>query len=255
MARTQPAVALSRVLKPHEDAIGQAMYAQYTTGEGFDLVERDDGFIAPAGPASYIAPHRRWPECERRAIKHARGRVLDIGVGAGRHAIYLQERGHDVLGTDVSLLALKVARARGLRRTRAMAITQITRKLGVFDTILMFGNNFGLMTDATRCRWLLRRFKGMMPPQGRIIASTTDVYGTDDNAHLAYHRRNRGRGRMGGQIRMRIRHRHFCTPWFDYLMVSLKEMTQLVDGTGWRIARHYEGPGPLYAVVLERTDA
>jgi len=230
------------------------MYAQYTTGVGFDLVERDDGFIAPGSPSSsaYVDPHRAWPECERHAIKHARGRVLDIGVGAGRHAIYLQERGHDVLGTDVSPLALKVARERGLRKTRAMPITKISRALGVFDTILMLGNNFGLMTDVTRCRWLLHRFKSMMPRDGRIIASTTDVYATDDKAHLVYHRMNRKRGRMSGQIRMRIRYRQYCTPWFDYLMVSLKEMEQLIEGTGWRIAYHYEGPGAFYAVVLER---
>lgn len=231
------------------------MYAQFTNGEGFDLVERDDGFIAPAGPGSYVNPYRAWPECERRAIKHARGRVLDIGVGAGRHAIYLQERGHDVLGTDASPLALKVARQRGLRKTRAMPITKISSVLGVFDTILMLGNNFGLMTDPTRCRWLLRRFKNMMPADGRIIASTTNVYATNDKTHLDYQRANRRRGRMSGQIRMRIRHGQYCTPWFDYLMVSLKEMEQLIEGTGWRIAHHYQGPGSFYAVVLQRTDA
>ena len=60
---------------------------------------------------------------------------------------------------------------------------------------------------------------------------------------------------MSGQIRMRIRHRQFATPYFDYLMVSLKELAQIVDGTGWQITRRFEGAGPLYAVVLERQDA
>ncbi len=197
----------------------------------------------------------RNPCCEKRAIRYARGRVLDIGVGAGRHALYLQERGHDVLGTDVSPLALQVAKLRGLRKTRLLPITQVSRKLGVFDTILMLGNNFGLMASEKRARWLLRRFKSITPPDGRIIASSLDIYQTNDKAHRAYQRANRRRGRMGGQIRMRIRTRQYATPYFDYLMVSLKEMQMIVAGTGWAIARHYEGPGPLYAVVIERDDA
>ena len=244
-------------LKPHQDAIGQAMYDQWEHGNSYELVElveRDDGFISHgAGPGKYFAPYRDWAACEKRVIRHAQGRVIDIGCGAGRHAVYLQERGHDVLGIDVSPLALKVARLRGLRKTRALAVTQATRRLGIFDTILMLGNNFGLMGNRTRARWLLRRFKSITPPEGRIIASTNDLYQTDAKEHLAYQRNNRRRGRMSGQIRCRIRHRQYATPYFDFLMVSLKEMNGIVEGTGWAITRHYEGPGSLYAVVLEKS--
>lgn len=232
------------------------MYDQWQDGDTYELVEREDGFIAHgAGPNSYLAPYRDWASCEKQAIKYARGRVLDIGVGAGRHAIYLQQRGHDVLGTDISPMALKVARERGLRTTRLVPITKIDKRLGMFDTILMLGNNFGLMTDATRCRWLLRRLKSFTSPDARIITSSNDIYQTDAKEHLAYQRSNRRRGRMSGQIRMRIRHRHYCTPWFDYLMVSPDEMEQLVDGTGWTITHIYRGPAALYAAVLERDNS
>ncbi len=239
-------------LHPQQDAIGQFMQDYWQHGDALELVERDDGFIAAGDAAAYFASYRNWAACEKRAIKHARGRVLDIGCGVGRHAIYLQSRGHDVLGIDVSPLALKVARLRGLRKTRVLPITKVSRSLGLFDTVLLLGNNFGLLANKRRARWLLRRFKAIMPPDGRIIASSHDIYQTDAKEHVAYQRRNRRRGRMGGQIRMRIRHRRYATPYFDYLMVSLKEMEQIVAGTGWSIARNFEGPGPLYAVVLER---
>ena len=241
-------------LRPHQDAIGQFMQDYWQHGESLELVERDDGFIAASDAAAYFASYRNWPDWEKRAIRLARGRVLDIGCGVGRHAIYLQERGHEVLGIDVSPLALKVARLRGLRKTRVLPITKVTRRLGIFDTILLLGNNFGLVENPTRARWLLRRFRSITPPDGRIIASSNDVYETDAKEHIAYQRRNRRRGRMSGQIRMRIRHRRYATPYFDDLMVSLKEMEGIVAGTGWAIAHHYEGPGPLYAAVLERED-
>ena len=243
-------------LRPDQDALGQALYAPHGGGHVYELVERDDGYLdLSGGPDAYTAPYRDWADCEKRAIKHARGRVLDIGCGAGRHAIYLQERGLDVLGIDVSPLALKVAKRRGLRKTRLLPITKVSRRLGTFDTILLLGNNFGLLANRARARWLLRRFKAVMPPDGRIIASSLDIYQSGDKVHRAYHRANRRRGRMGGQIRMRLRYREYATPYFDYLMVSLKEMERIVAGTGWAITRHYEAAGPLYAAVLERDDA
>jgi hypothetical protein len=79
-----------------------------------------------------------------------------------------------------------------------------------------------------------------------------DPYRTDNPAHLAYHRRNRRRGRLGGQIHMRLRFKGLCTPWFDYLFVSRKELAQLLRGSGWRLVKTIDGPGPGYFVVLEK---
>jgi hypothetical protein len=55
--------------------------------------------------------------------------------------------------------------------------------------------------------------------------------------HLDYQKFNRQRGRMSGQLRIRIRHRKFIGDWFDYLMVSKEEMKKILEGTGWRIRR------------------
>ena len=39
---------------------------------------------------------------------------------------------------------------------------------------------------------------------------------------------------MGGQVRIRIRYKDYATPWFDYLLVSKKELAEILDGTGWQ---------------------
>ncbi len=118
---------------------------------------------------------------------------------------------------------------------------------------MLLGNNFGLLGGERRARWLLRRFKHMMPEDGRIIASTNDVYQTDAREHTSYHRRNHRRGRLDGQLRIRIRHRQYTTPYFDYLMVSQSEMEKIVAGTGWTITHKFDSPdAPQYSVVLER---
>lgn len=185
-------------------------------------------------------------------MEYVRGRVLDVGCGAGRHALYLQERGFEVLGIDVSPLAIQVCQARGLRQTQVMSITQLSRRLGRFDTLLMLGNNFALVGNPKRARWLLRRFYHMTPPDGRIIAGTRDPYQTDLPEHLAYHQRNREQGRMSGAARIRVRYKRFVSPWIDFLMLSKDELQTLLGGTGWQAREFLDGPQGIYVAILEK---
>jgi len=69
---------------------------------------------------------------------------------------------------------------------------------------------------------------------------------------MQYHLRNRKLGRMPGQVRMRLRYRTFVTPWFDYLLVSKNQMRKILKGTGWKINRFIDSPGPAYAAIIEK---
>jgi SAM-dependent methyltransferase len=236
-----------------EDAFGQEMMA-YLRGEAVhEIVEREDGYINAAahGPAMYFAPYESWISPEKEAIGHARGRTLDVGCGAGRVCLYLQEKGQEVLGIDNSPGALEVCRQRGVKETRLLSITKISRRLGIFETIVMFGNNFGLLGSPMRAKYLLKRLHRMTSPAGRILAVSNDIYQTKDPDHLAYHEYNRRRGRMAGQIRIRIRFKHSTSAWFDYLLVSPEEMAEILEGTGWRIQQVISAEGtPVYAAVV-----
>lgn len=244
-------------LTESQDAFGMAVWDQYHGRPAFEIIERSDGSIRPSGgPSEYLAEFSKWQDHEKKAIKLARGRVLDIGCNAGRHALYLQENGHDVLGVDNSPLALETAILRGLRQTRLLSITELSGRLGRFDTILMLGNNFGLFENRTRARWLLRRFKGFTSPGARIIAESLDIHKAVDPDDLAYLARNRRKGRMSGQVRARCRYKTLATPWFDYLMVSKIEMEEIVSGTGWKVRRYFdsETSRPTYIAIVERAD-
>ena len=240
-------------MKKREDAYGREVYDYFKRGTGCEIVERDDGLISMStGPAAYFTEYRDWGAHLKKAIAFARGRVLDVGCGAGRHSLYLQRKGHDVLGIDTSPLAARVARLRGVKRVRVMPVTKVTSRLGSFDTIVMFGNNFGLFESRKRAGWLLRRFRSITGEDARLIVETVDPYRTTDRHHLDYHKFNRRRGRMSGQTRLRVRYLTYATPWFDYLLVSPDEMKELVEGTGWRVAKVFRSKGPAYSVIIER---
>src|SRR5262245_290281 len=57
---------------------------------GFEVVERDDGFIFAGDPSYYLAPFRRWWPQERRGDA-LRPRSLDVGCEAGRVTLHLQD--------------------------------------------------------------------------------------------------------------------------------------------------------------------
>ncbi len=240
-------------MKKHQDAYGRELWDHYKGKGGYEIVERDDGYVdISSGPTAYFLPPKEWGPHIRKAIAHARGRVLDVGCGAGRHSLYLQKKRHDVLGIDTSPLAVKVSRARGVKKVKLLPVTKVSARLGTFDTIVMFGNNFGLFESKKRAKWLLGRFRSITSDSARIIVESADPYDTTNPCHLSYHRLNRRRGRMPGQLKIRVRYQTYITPWFDYLLVSPREMERLLKGTGWRVAKTFRSKGSAYAAVIER---
>jgi SAM-dependent methyltransferase len=245
-------------LTKNADAYGAELWDYYTTKkDNREIVERDDNFIdgdrKGYGGSVYFAEYKDWSAIAKKVIAYARGRVLDVGCGAGKHALYLQKKGVDVTGIDVSPLAVKICRLRGLRKTQVLSFEQIAKfPVNSFDTVIMMGNNFGLFGSFRKAKILLRKLFRIMSPDGLIIAVTTDPYQTKNPTHQRYQRLNRSRGRMPGQLMIRIRHGTVIGPWFDYLLVSKEEVKQIIKGTEWRIKKFIDSKGPTYAMILEK---
>jgi len=244
-----------KTLKPEEDAFGQMIWAYYKGREVFEIVERDDGYIdvgSKYGPKMYFSEYEDWSLVEQKAMESVKGRVLDVGCGAGRHSLYLQKKGFDVLGIDNSPLAIKVCELRGLKKAKTMSIEDVNFKPNSFDTIIMMGNNFGLFGSFKKARKLLKKFHEMTSENALIIADTRDPYKTDNPDHFEYHRFNKEKGRMGGQVRIRIRFRKHVGRWFDYLMVSKKEMEEILKGAGWKVKEFIDSEDAEYIAIIEK---
>jgi SAM-dependent methyltransferase len=239
------------------DAYGHEVWDYYTKHQGQETIEREDGFIDPSEslPQGYFAQLKGWDLVERKGIAFVKGRVLDVGCGPGRVALYLQRyRKLKVLGLDNSPLALKVAKARGVKETRLLAFEDVDFDLGSFDTVVMYGNNFGLFGSRAKAKRLLRKLYRMTTSAAIIVCSNVNPYKTDNPDHLRYQQINRARGRMAGQVKIRVRYRTWVGKWFDYLLVSPEEMKEIAVGAGWRVDRLIEtGKGPLYVGVLRKS--
>ncbi len=235
------------------DVFGRALVDWAHGGTTPEILERDDGFTQEgAGPDVYLAAFRRWPAAERRALRHVRGRVLDVGCGAGRVAVELQRRGFDVVGLEASPLAASAARLCGVRAVWSSPLEDLGEAARDFDTFVLFGNNFGILETPERARRVLTRLARDTAPGARILAESTSPYfGGAPALDRTYYRRNRERGVAPGQVRVRYRYGDLIGPWFRWLYVSPREMRAILRGTGWRQERVVgSGPGEPYVAVL-----
>ncbi len=241
------------MLNDRQDALGHC-FKDFLEGKADTyFLEMDNGRIDMYSIKGFFNTYKHWLSVERKAMRYVRGSVLDIGCGVGRHALYLQEKGHDVVGIDQSPLAIQVCKDRGVKDARLLATTQIDSSLGMFDTFIMFGGNFGLVGSIEGAKRLLKRLSRVACDHARILAHTRDPYHPPHDPYwLEYHERNLQKGRMAGQNRMRVRYLGFTSPWFDWLLVSRDEMENIFQGTGWIVKRYIGTDTPTYVAVIEK---
>jgi SAM-dependent methyltransferase len=226
-------------MKSEKDAYGQEILASLRGENAYEIVEREDGYfdVSP-GTDNYFAKFNDWPKPQQEAIGLVKDKVLDIGAGAGRIALYLQKKGFEAVSIDNSPLAIKACKELGVKDVRVLGIENV-EKLSpeVFDTVLLLGNNFGLLSNPKKAKTILKKLYKITSKKAIIVAESKDPYRTKESVYLQYQQWNRERGKMSGQLKIRIRFKKFITDWFEYLIVSEEEMEAIFRGTGWEFRR------------------
>jgi len=236
-----------------EDVFGEALLAYFKGEPSTHQTERDDGYINEVDATMYFQGYDEWPEHEREAMLEAKGRVLDLGLGAGRHCLWLQEREYEVVGIDLSPLAVEVSRMRGVRDCRVMDMRSLDFPEGSFDTVLMMGANLGIAGDIPKIQGVLADIDRVTAPEAIIIGSTRDPLRTEEPAHLAYHEMNRQRGKPPGFVKIRINFRGQSSDWFDFLMMGEELLAEVLEPTNWKISRVYRsGNGEYFAILTKK---
>jgi len=226
---TKTVIALSR------DAFGAALL-DYLEGEQVpDLVlEVQGGQPGPAmHPEWFFRDFERWEWWDRELLPLIeRGPVLDLGAGAGRASLYLQERGLRVAAVDASPGAVEVCRRRGVADVRLGDVNAPPADLPWAGVLLLCGN-LGLGGSWQGSRRLLARLAELVTPGAVLVGDSV----TPDGAP---------------EVALRIRYRNLVTAWWRQYNIPAAQMAALVDGTGWKIDRHLED-GEDHAVLLRRT--
>ena len=241
------------MLKDSEDAYGHEIFDYFSFKRGYEIIEREDGYFYPSTDSSkYFLMYNQWPRLHKEAMNNVNGRVLDIGCGAGKFSLYLLEKGHAVVSTDPSPIAVKVCKLIGLKNIHTLEIDEIDQKLGTFDTILLLGDNFGYVENSNNIKKYFKTFYSMTSETGRLIIESKDPYKTSEPEHLEYQETNRKKNRMPGQERICRHYKKYTSPWYDHLLLASKELEKLLENTSWQINTTITDENESYICILDK---
>ena len=178
---------------PQKDLFGKALLDYHNGNYSEDLVTSTHISDEDELPLPYLfRSFAEMPALEQKALSLCRGKVLDVGCGAGVHSLYLQKQHLDIKGIDVSEGALTVAKERGVKNVEQLNILDESE---MFDTILLLMNGTGIFQTLSETPRYLQHLKSLLRSNGQILIDSSDIkymYQDDDgglwvDANANYH--------------------------------------------------------------------
>ncbi len=242
---------MQQLIEP--DPFADALEQYWETGKAKLELLREDGYHNVEDVGGYFTTFQNFWRIEKPALKFAHGRVLDVGCGAGRIALYLQRKGLRVTALDNSPRIAALASARGVRDVRvASACERLPFTRGEFETVILYGNNLGMCGSRAGLVNMLRELSRVTNKHARILA-TTRAPGTFNPKHRAYWEQRLRRGQEFGAIRLTLKF-GASEKEIDWFWIAPSALFELAWHCRWRVAEIF-GDGRAdegYAVVMEK---
>jgi SAM-dependent methyltransferase len=157
-----------------KDLFGKAILDYQTHNSPEDLITETSISEADEMSVAYLfRSFAEMPQLEQKALQLAKGKVLDVGCGAGSHALYLQEKGFDVTAIDISANAIKACELRGMKKAKVQDIMQLEGDQ--YDTILLLMNGAGMCGRLKNLPNFLQKLKSLLTDTGQILVDSSDI--------------------------------------------------------------------------------
>ena len=156
------------------DILGNALLDYQNGNYTEDILTESSISEEDVMPLPYMfRSYDEMPKLEQKALQLAKGKTLDVGCGAGSHALFLQEEKQlDITAIDISAGAAKVTQLRGVNKVLCQNIYDIT---GTYDTILLLMNGIGICGKLSNMHHFLSHLKTIMNPGGQILVDSSDI--------------------------------------------------------------------------------
>ena len=169
-----------------KDLFGKAILDFQTNNSPEDLVTETNISEADEMSVDYLfRSYNEMPKLEKKALQLCKGKVLDVGCGAGIHSLYLQKKGFEVTAIDISANAIKACKLRGLQNAQVQNLLALEEEK--FDTILLLMNGTGIFGTLSETSKYLQKLKSLLNPNGQILIDSSDIiYMFDEDADGSY---------------------------------------------------------------------
>jgi SAM-dependent methyltransferase len=167
---------------------------------------------------------------EVRALGLCRGKVLDVGAGAGVHTLELQRRGFEVSAIDIVAECVAIMRERGVRNAHVANLYEVD---GKFDTVICLCNGLdkvGTLADLPR---FLDRMSALLNPGGQLLADSFDLRIGATPADIDAMARKTAAGYYFGEIDLTFEYAGQRGSEFTVLQVDPQTLAGFARAGGW----------------------
>ena len=221
------------------DLFGKAIldFQTYTAPE--DIITETSISEADEMSIAYLfRSYDDMPKLERHALQLAKGKILDIGCGAGSHSLYLQnEKEFEVNSIDISENAIKACQLRGLKNAKVLNILDLENE--TFDTILLLMNGTGIFGTLDKTPKFLQKLKTLLNPNGQILIDSSDIIFMFDDDE------DGGKWIPGdtyyGELTFTISYKNQTEDTFPWLYLDYNTLQNAAHANGLQCQLVYEG--------------
>jgi SAM-dependent methyltransferase len=235
------------LIEKNKDPIGLSLANYLETKDDTPIqVDMDITDIDTLSPSYFFRSYENCPELEKIALQQARGKVLDVGAGAGSHSLYLQENGIEITAIDVSPHSVDVMRNRGIKNVLLANFYDLPASS--FDTLLLLMNGIGLVQTLDGFDAFFLKAKTVLAPDGQILLDSSDLiymFEEDDGSYLIdltdkYH----------GEVEFNLSYKGIKGEAFKWLYVSQELLQDAAESNGFDCEVIKQGPHYDYLAKL-----
>lgn len=229
------------------DVFGKALQDQFSTGTA-DTLWLNNSYDEPEEmPVDiFFRTEEEMPDIELEAMDLCEGRVLDVGGGAGSHALILQNRGFDVVALDISSSAVEIMKSRGV--LNAVEADIFTYQNGKFDTLLLLMNGIGITATIEGFKKFLEHAKSLLNEDGQLLFDTSDISYMYEGAELPA-------DKYYGEVSYQYEYREEKGDWFNWVYIDPQTLKKIAKECGWECHLLFDDGEDQYLAEMRVTKA
>lgn len=223
-----------------KDLFGKAILDYQLNNAPEDLITETSISEADEMSVAYLfRDYKEMPKLEKKALQLCKGKILDVGCGAGSHALYLQEEKKlDVTAIDISTKAIEACLLRGVQNAKVQNILDI-ESAEKYDTILLLMNGTGIFEKLERISTYLQKLKSLLNEGGQILIDSSDIiYMYDQDEDGAYEIPANG---YYGELTFTIKYKGETEDTFPWLYLDYNTLQNAAHANGLNCELIIEG--------------
>jgi 2-polyprenyl-3-methyl-5-hydroxy-6-metoxy-1,4-benzoquinol methylase len=211
---------------------GQAILDYFEGNHRNNLISVDElGRRTEVPVRLFFREFEEFPNWEKNALDLCRGKVLDIGGGAGRHSLVLQERGMAVCAIDVVQDCVTVMKRRGVRDAHCADVLEFNG--GPFDTLLGVMNGLTIVERLEKLPAFLQSIRRLIDHGGQFLVDSTDLRCSADTEFRTLAATKASAGKYFGELTAHLEYKDKRGPLLQELFVDPATLREAAIHARW----------------------